>query len=51
MQIVPLEDFRKLEELVEKIKSGRRNWTTEELELQRNYGELLEILLKNAKIH
>ena len=43
---VPPDDYDKLMELIEKIARGERNWTAEELELQQNYSEAIEVLLR-----
>ena len=43
---VPPDDYDKLMELIEKIARGERNWTAEELELQQNYSEAVEVLLR-----
>jgi len=43
---IPENDYRSLLNLVDKIISGDRNWTKNELQLQSNYSEALEVLLK-----
>lgn len=40
------EDMKKVLALVDKIITGNRNWTDEELELQQNYPEIIEEMLK-----
>ena len=45
--IISAKDYDRLMELVEKMVSGNKNWTDEELQLQQNYPQALEILLKN----
>jgi len=43
---IPPDDYDKLILLIEKIARGERNWTAEELELQQNYSEAIEVLLR-----
>jgi len=43
---IPENDYRSILGLVNKIISGDRNWTENELQLQSNYSEALEVLLK-----
>ena len=40
------EDLNGLKKIVYKLIKGHRNWTDEELQLQANFSELLEMLLK-----
>lgn len=46
---VPAKDYDSLINLVEKIVSGDRNWTSEELQLQQNYSEAMEVLLNKKR--
>ena len=43
------EDYKKVVALVEKIISGYKDWTLEELQLQQNFPQVIEILL-NKKL-
>jgi len=40
------EDIRDLKQLVQKIMRGERNWTEEDLQVQQNFPELLEEMLR-----
>lgn len=44
--IISPQELEALKELVKKIMRGSRNWTPQDLQLQSNYPELLEKLLK-----
>jgi hypothetical protein len=46
--IIPAKDYDGLMELVNKIISGKKeDWTQEELQLQQNYPQALEMLIKH----
>ena len=45
--VIPAEDYDNLMALVNKMASGKIDYTQEELQLQQNYPEALEVLLKN----
>lgn len=47
---VPSDDYKQLEELANKIAKGKSSWTEEDLQLQKNYPEELELLLRK-KVH
>jgi len=53
MQIIQLEHPLTLEELsllnsvVKKIIGGKKDWTSQELQIQQNYPKIIEQLLKN----
>ena len=44
--IIPAKDYDKLISLIEKIVKGEINWSAEELELQQNYTEAIESVLR-----
>ena len=46
---ISLEELEYLEKIVQKLIKGCRNYTKEELQLQANFPELLEILLREAQ--
>lgn len=43
---VPEKDYDNLMLLIDKMAQGYRNWSNEELQLQQNYPEAVEVLLK-----
>jgi len=43
---IPAEDYDKLMALVDRMARGDRNWTSEDLQIQQNYPEAVEVLLK-----
>jgi len=50
LETVPKEDMALLLKIVKKITIGNRKWTPKELQIQQNYPELLEKLLKKEMV-
>ena len=46
---IPTTDFRKLETLIDRIVKGDRDWTVDDLQLQQNYPEALEVMLRQQQ--
>jgi hypothetical protein len=47
---IPAKEYDKLQTIIEKIVNGDRNWSPEELQIQQNYPEAVEVLLKKRTI-
>jgi len=44
--VIPVKDYDDLMALIDKIARGGTDWNSEELQLQQNYPEAIEVVLK-----